>query len=186
MPTTRKTSRRTVSPPGRNAPIRAALARGEVGGKKGSAAKAKPAPPKPRRPARLGEVVVADLMTSEPATVLWTASVGAALAKLHRLDVRHLPVVDEEGALVGMLSDRDFRPLPHDAASSRSPSPELPVSDLMSSDVLSVQAETSARELIDLLLDQKVGALPVTDSEGALVGIVSYIDVLRGLQGAFD
>ncbi len=181
MSSVTKKSRRTVPPPSRKAPLRAK--------------RAKPAPGKrpPAKPARraatgtpLGHVVVADLMTSDPATVVVTASAGAALARLHQLDVRHLPVVDEEGALVGMLSDRDFSPLPHDGTSSRSPGPSVPVSDLMSSDVVSVEEETSARDLIETLLDLKVGALPVTDSEGALVGIVSYIDVLRGLQGAFD
>ncbi len=202
---TKKSSRRTVPPPSRRAPLRPAARKpaAATGKAKKAASARKPAPPKKPAPARpaspkkpaprrvaagtpLGHVVVADLMTSDPATVMVSASAGAALAKLHRLDVRHLPVVDDEGALVGMLSDRDFRPLPHDAESSRSPSPDVPVSDLMSSDVVSVEEETSARELIELLLDLKVGALPVTDSDGALVGIVSYIDVLRGLQGVFD
>ncbi len=198
-----KKSHRTVPPLSRKAPLRAKRAAAKPTRARKLAAKQPPRSPPaaqratgkraPAKPARrggvgtpLGHVVVADLMTSDPATVVVTASAGTALAKLHQLDVRHLPVVDEEGALVGMLSDRDFSPLPHDGASSRSPSPSVPVSDLMSSDVVSVEAETSARELIETLLDLKVGALPVTDSEGALVGIVSYIDVLRGLQGAFD
>jgi CBS domain-containing protein len=49
----------------------------------------------------------------------------------------------------------------------------------MSSNVLSVGLEADLAEIIDLMLDQRVGAVPVVDADGTLVGIVSYVDILR-------
>lgn len=129
----------------------------------------------------------AELMTQNPTTIPPTASLAQAMSLLHAMDIRHLPVVDGEGQLVGMLSDRDLRGLEMPALVD----PEEPdrvkaalassVSSVMNSDVLSVEAEADLAEVIDLMLDHKVGAVPVVDADRGLVGIVSYIDVLREL-----
>jgi len=66
--------------------------------------------------------------------------------------------------------------VPHDA----------PVADLMSSDVISVELETGIDEIIDLMIDEKVGAVPVVDDRGVLVGIVSYVDLLNELRLAIQ
>jgi acetoin utilization protein AcuB len=126
-----------------------------------------------------------DLMTEDPTTISMNATVQRAVALLQRLDVRHLPVVDPEGALVGMLSDRDvgglaFPELLGSAYAGRVQTAlDAPVSTLMSSNVLSVGLEADLAEIIDLMLDQRVGAVPVVDADGTLVGIVSYVDILR-------
>jgi acetoin utilization protein AcuB len=52
----------------------------------------------------------------------------------------------------------------------------------MSNGPLAVDEEADAAEVIDLMIDHKIGALPVTDDSGSLVGIVSYVDVLRALS----
>jgi acetoin utilization protein AcuB len=102
--------------------------------------------------------------------------------------VRHLPVVDEQGELVGILSDRDLRSLrlPPAAAGETSGPPLLrsrrPVADFMSGGVISVDPAAHVGEIIDVMLEESVGALPVVDEDGELVGIVSYVDVLRGLR----
>jgi acetoin utilization protein AcuB len=49
----------------------------------------------------------------------------------------------------------------------------------MSADVLTVGLETDVDEVIDLLTENRVGAVPVVDSDGKLAGMVSYVDVLR-------
>src|SRR3974390_749581 len=126
-----------------------------------------------------------DLMTENPMTISPDATVREAARLLYSLDVRHLPVVDEEGALVGMLSDRDLRGLANPVTLAQKDDEDLQVvlggsvATLMSSDVLSVELEDDAAEIVDLMLEYKVGAVPVVDSEGLLVGIVSYMDVLR-------
>ena len=128
-----------------------------------------------------------DLMTEDPTTVGMNATVQKAIGLLHALDVRHLPVVDEEGTLVGMLSDRDVRGLAFpevlgaEYAGTIQTALDAPVASVMSANVLSVDLEADAAEIIDLMLDQKVGAVPVVDADGTLVGIVSYMDILRAI-----
>jgi CBS domain-containing protein len=75
-----------------------------------------------------------------------------------------------------MLSDRDLR-------SARASDLDALVTELMSADVVSVGPESDALEVIDLMIDTKVGAVPVVDDEdGSLLGIISYVDVLRKLR----
>jgi CBS domain-containing protein len=134
----------------------------------------------PRRLAML----VRDLMTPDPATVLSTASVAQAIDVLETLDVRHVPVVDEQGTLLGMVSDRDVRALvgPYPAISDEHRAHvAMPVTRVMNAEVTTVDAEANVTEAIEALLSQRVGALPVVDADGDLVGIVSYVDVLREL-----
>ncbi len=127
-----------------------------------------------------------ELMSENPVCVDPTTTVREAVSLLQSLDVRHLPVV-EDGELVGMLSDRDLRALSVPAFIGGAHVGELlsalnaRVSSLMNSDVLSVSTETDASEIIDLMIDNKVGAVAVTGEDGGLVGIVSYVDVLRNL-----
>jgi acetoin utilization protein AcuB len=119
-------------------------------------------------------ITARELMTESPTVVDATATLKNAIDKLQALDVRHLPVVDPEGQLVGMLSDRDLRSsmFPLDAA----------VSSVMSTDVIAVDVEADVAEIIDLMLDNKIGAVPVIDSDDVLVGIISYVDILRELS----
>jgi acetoin utilization protein AcuB len=137
---------------------------------------------------RGGLVMRADeLMTENPTTIQPTASLAQAMTILHEMDIRHLPVVDGEGQLVGMLSDRDLRGLEVPALVDPDEPDRLKaalaqaVSSVMNSDVLSVDSDADLAEVIDLMLDHKVGAVPVVDRERGLIGIVSYIDVLREL-----
>jgi len=130
-------------------------------------------------------ISAADLMTKNPVTLPLTAKVRAAVATLQSLDVRHLPVVDEEGGLAGILSDRDLRSLeipsvvgPEYIGNVRA-ALDASVSSIMSGDVISVDVETSASEIVDIMLENRIGAVPVIDADGVLVGIVSYVDVLR-------
>jgi acetoin utilization protein AcuB len=131
---------------------------------------------------------VEEIMTREPTAIRPHTTVADALHKLRQLDIRHLPVVNEDYELVGMISDRDLRgaPMEMEVAGRQTVPLDTPVSTLMSSDVLSVELETPLAECIDLMLDEKVGALPVVDDRGVLVGIVSYVDLLREFQRALE
>lgn len=128
-----------------------------------------------------------DLMTEDPTTISMNATVRKAIWLLQTLDVRHLPVVNEEGTLVGMLSDRDIRGLAlpemmgDEYAGTVQRALDARVASLMSSNVLSVDLEADYAEIIDMMLDHKIGAVPVIDGDGTLVGIVSYMDVLRSI-----
>jgi acetoin utilization protein AcuB len=128
-----------------------------------------------------------DIMTSEPASVLATDTIGYAIETLQALEVRHLPVVNEARELVGILSDRDLRALSRTYLTAsnethRQHTLDRPVAALMTGDVLAVESEASVAEIVALMLEHKIGAVPVTDADGALIGIVSYVDVLRSIS----
>ena len=125
-------------------------------------------------------MIVADVMSAAPQVVEVNEKLRSVQAKLRELDVRHLPVVDR-GRLVGIISERDLPtelsvPAARDAA-GRS---DKPAGWFMSSDVLSVHPQAELADAIDLMLEHRIGAVPVVEmDEGRLVGIVSYVDVLR-------
>lgn len=133
-----------------------------------------------------------DLMTPNPVTVDLNASTADAWDIMREQGIRHVPVVDG-GVLVGMLSDRDLGPLDigrilaFDGAAAARAELERPVIDRMSVDVVSVHTETEVSDVIDLLLEARVGAVPVVRPDSReIVGIVSYVDVLRALGAALE
>lgn len=125
-------------------------------------------------------MIVREIMTPTPWVVEVTDSLRRVHARLLESDVRHLPVVDR-GKLVGIISERD---VPSDLVSPGARGGfdrgDRPVSNYMSSDVISVNPESDLAEVIDLMLEHRIGAVPVVDLDGErLLGIVSYVDVLR-------
>jgi len=99
-----------------------------------------------------------------------------------------LPVLDGD-MVVGVVSDRDLRNLELPALvelENLGQAQELArraIGDVMSSNVISVSPETEVSEAIDLMIEQKIGAVVVVEADSdKLVGIVSYIDVLRAAR----
>lgn len=118
-------------------------------------------------------------MTVNPITVDITDSLDAVEALLRELDVRHLPVL-EDGVLTGIISDRDLGPWRTENDGLRE---AARAGQIMSADLITVNPESELTEVVDTMLEHKVGALPVVDaSTQALVGIISYIDVLRAVR----
>jgi acetoin utilization protein AcuB len=112
-----------------------------------------------------------DVMTEGPASIRSTAPLREAIDVLQSLNVRHLPVVDRRGELVGILSDRDVK---KSSSSDLWPQPlfdamalrlELPVSEFMSKAVFAVSPDASVEEVANLMIDQQIGAVPVVDSD---------------------
>jgi CBS domain-containing protein len=129
-----------------------------------------------------------DVMTPNPITVALDATLAEAWDLMREADIRHLPVV-QAGALVGMVSDRDLasldvaRVLTTDGADALRRMLATPVVRIMSSDVIFVEMEGDLDEVIELMLEHKVGAIPVVRADTRdVMGIVSYIDVLRGVR----
>jgi acetoin utilization protein AcuB len=113
------------------------------------------------------QVMTASVMTVTPET---TASKAWEL--LQDGHFRHLPVV-RYGHLVGIVSDRDLRV-------ARMLEEDPPVSRLGGSEVQTVEPGTPVEEASRLMLEYKIGALPVV-RDGVLVGIVTETDLLRTL-----
>ena len=129
-----------------------------------------------------------DVMTPDPITVTPEATLAEVWDLMREADVRHVPVV-QAGALIGMVSDRDLasldvaRVLTTDGADALRRALATPVVTIMSSDTISVEMEDDLEDVVDLMLEHKVGAVPVLRPDTRdVMGIVSYIDVLRGVQ----
>ena len=133
-----------------------------------------------------------DLMTPDPMTVTPQASIAEVWDLMREVEVRHVPVV-QGGALVGMLSDRDLarvdivRLLKVEGADALRQELATPIVQVMTSDVIAVEPDTEVGDVIALLIDHKIGALPVVETgTREVLGIISYVDVLRALQGLLE
>lgn len=135
---------------------------------------------------------VSSIMTTTVVTVKPDATVGDALRLLDDQFIRHLPVV--EGArLVGVISDRDLReyrlPLMEevDHPDRADALMNTPVSEVMNTTLVTLEPTETLRTAIDLILEYGIGALPVVDRDTEeLVGIVSYVDILKELREDLD
>lgn len=135
------------------------------------------------QPRLTSDAIVADAMTSYPCTVAPDARLVEAVTKMVDHHVRNLPVVDGAGALVGILSEQDVRtaigdPMLYLESGPRS-AVQLRVRDALSGSPVSVPFDRPLVQVARTFTDTKVGALTVTDHFGALIGILSYVDVLR-------
>ncbi|HET6418248.1 MAG TPA: CBS domain-containing protein [Polyangiales bacterium] len=131
-----------------------------------------------------------DIMTENPVTATELMSVAEALGILYELDVRHLPVVRGR-ELAGIVSDRDLRAFiqgsEDDAIDAVENARSATIGTFMNTDPVRVDPETNVTEILELMLMHRVGAIPVADLDtGDLLGIVSYVDLLRVLQGMLD
>lgn len=130
-------------------------------------------------------LTAADAMTAPAVSVRPTDSLLDAARLMVDHQIRHLPVV-EDGEVVGMISDRDIRtvagdPVRYVESRDGEGAQEPSVRDAMTPAALTVHANRPLRDIANELADEKVGALPVVDMDGKLVGIVSYVDALRAL-----
>lgn len=119
------------------------------------------------------------MMTRKPFVARPDTTVREARHLLRSHRVSHLPVVGAAGDVVGMLSDGDL-----EVAETRSPpsaAPDLKVGAVMTPGPIVVSADAEVDEALDIMLECGVGALPVVDRAGQVVGIVSYGDVARAL-----
>lgn len=105
------------------------------------------------------------------------------LAK-HR--VRHLPVIDKDNTLIGIITDRDIRSFmpssvlsDEESARERGQMVHLKVKDAMTKDPVTVSPENTLEDAILLIQKMRVGAFPVVDREKKLRGIISIRDLMR-------
>lgn len=125
-----------------------------------------------------------DRMTFDPVTIRSDQTIGEALVLMFEHDIRHLPVVSH-GKIVGMLSDRDIRQLLGKASIAAQHREEerrqlrLPVTEIMATHLYTVATATPIAEGIQLMVEHKIGAVPVVDSKEQVVGIFSELDALR-------
>src|SRR5581483_9326911 len=134
------------------------------------------------------QMQVSEIMTTGSVAVASHATVAEVWALLRTLGVRQVPVVDERRQLLGLVSDHELSPPPRPATGddlddADGPQPNTPVAGLMSRGAhLFVDEDDDLGAVVDLMVENNVSVVPVVDPNVKVVGIVSYLDVLRNLQ----
>jgi acetoin utilization protein AcuB len=138
-------------------------------------------------------MLVRDAMTPRPVTIDAEAPVETAVATMRERRLRHLPVVDDDGRLVGIVTDRDLRStLLGPAIADYVPScegrlrrmaeglNETRVGHVMTWGVVTIGPEAPLGQAAAVMADARVGSLPVVE-QGRLIGIVTERDVVKAL-----
>jgi|SRR3990170_3307071 len=129
-------------------------------------------------------MTVRELMTGALITATPETPVLDARSLMQKERIRHLLVTNTKGELLGIVTDRDIRlNLPSQATSLsvweiNHLLMRLTLDKLMTRSVITVGPDREARDAAQLLLEHRIGALPVVDA-GRLVGIVTETDLLR-------
>jgi acetoin utilization protein AcuB len=113
-------------------------------------------------------------MSTPPITVTLDSMYHKALKLFQDHRMHHLPVVDAQGKLAGIVAERDLL-----LAASHYVQNPVEVSEIMHREVITTTPDMLMQDAATLMLDHKIGSLPVVDAEQHLVGILTETDVLR-------
>lgn len=132
-------------------------------------------------------MLIREWMTQDVITVTPDTSMMKASKILKENRIRRLPVVDAEGRLIGIVSDRDIK----EASPSKATTldmhelyyllSEIKVKDIMTRDPFTVRADDTVETVALNMIEKRIGGLPVIDDAGKLVGIISDSDVFKVL-----
>ncbi len=131
-------------------------------------------------------MLVGERMSRNPVTIQETASIDDGLHVMRQHKVRRLPVMDADGKMVGIVSDKDLLHAAPSPATTLSVHElhyllaKLTVKQVMSSPVITVSSTTPLEEAARIMADNKIGGLPVVD-DGVLVGIITETDIFKVL-----
>ena len=135
-------------------------------------------------------MLVKDLMQTPVVSVSPVAGLDRALIMMKTKRIRHLPVVDD-GALVGIITDRDLRLCmvdmelegPRQAPKGMYLPALKKVREVMKTNVFSVAPDDPVNRAVELMSEHKIGGLPVLEPESKkVVGMITETDLLRLLR----
>jgi len=107
---------------------------------------------------------------------VYTIKVGSKVAlarlKMMRHGVGGLPVVDNKGTLLGMITQRDIDLAGSDVL-------QLSVEDLMSTKLFKGNEKTTLREIVELMVKTGIQRIPIVDEKGKLIGLVTQTSIIK-------
>lgn len=136
--------------------------------------------------------MVRDWMTRDVVTVKTSTTLSDAYEIMTNHKIRRLPVVGDDGRLIGIVTHGDIR--------NAQPSPvnslniwelsfmlaRLTVAEIMTTDPITISENATIGEAAQELLAHTIGSLPVTDNQGNLVGIITESDIFRMVVRAWQ
>jgi acetoin utilization protein AcuB len=129
-------------------------------------------------------MLVGERMTRDPIVIRDDTSIQGALKIMRDNKVRRLPVLNDKGALVGIVSERDLLFASPSPATSLSIyelhylMSRIKVADVMTTEVITVTEDTPLEEAARIMVGNKIGGLPV-ERKGELVGIITETDLFK-------
>jgi acetoin utilization protein AcuB len=129
-------------------------------------------------------MLVRERMSRNPHTVQADTPIEEALKRMREYDIRHLPVLDKSGKLIGIVSDRDLLYASPSPATSLSIYEmnyllsKLTAGEVMTKEVITVTEDTPVEDAAQIMTDHKFGGLPVMHGD-QLVGIITETDLFK-------
>ncbi len=130
-------------------------------------------------------MLVSETMRTDLITVYPTTRLSDASKMMIDKKIRHLPVIDQDGKLLGIVTDRDMRDaMPSSLLSEEDYEKTMAkimshtVNDIMTRNPVTISGYFTIQDTLMIIQKKKVGALPVVDEEGQLTGIMSTRDLL--------
>ncbi len=132
---------------------------------------------------------VINIMTTKPVSVEPSNTVLQAEEIMREQNFRQLPVIKDR-ELIGIITDRDIRSFlgsdSFNTLEEQERAKTTKVASVMSDKPIILSPDDDLRDAVELLIDEKVGGIPVVDEKEGLVGIVTYVDALRCLLERLD
>ncbi len=130
------------------------------------------------------KLTVGDIMTTSLITKKAADMVELTEMDMHLADIRHIPVVDDMGNLIGILSNRDIlkalgRDFYDDSEVDESKNDAIIIGDIMTTNVYTIRDYEPAAIAAKIMINNKIGALPVIGDSGQLIGLVTETDFLE-------
>lgn len=126
----------------------------------------------------IGPTEVADVMVGKVATLSAHHGFDEAVRLMNDRHFRHCVVVDMQGKLCGVISDRDILRSMARSPNSRSKS----LDQIMTRNPVTVRRNTSIFDAVSKILSKRINCLPVVDDDGTVCGIVTSTDLLKSYQ----
>jgi acetoin utilization protein AcuB len=127
-------------------------------------------------------IKIVDVMTKDPLKVTPSETIRQADELMAENKIRQLPVVKAR-ELVGIITDRDIRSFLSGSLladpDAREKALDAQIGDVMTTEPVTLSPDDELQDAVELLIDEKIGGIPVVDEAEGLVGIVTYVDVLR-------
>ncbi len=122
------------------------------------------------------------IMSSPVYTLSKSDSLQKAWESMCTYRFRHIPITDAEGHLCGILSDRDvLRATPLFHSAQNIPAREQVISEHMADVVLTAEKQAPIREVARVLVEERIGSMPIVENGQQLCGILTRTDILRAV-----
>ena len=123
-------------------------------------------------------LTVKDLMKTGVEALTPGTTLQEARRRMTDLEIRHLPIVDDKGHLIGIVSQRDVGRALDMAMAAQGQRATVSAGEVMKTKLVTARAGHPAHEVVARMIENKIGAVPVVDDDDHLIGLVTETDFL--------